>query len=166
MEICASDASRLWLRRVTITIVHKRIILWPASLLGIQNSGCREFIVPSFRLRSLRAWSGVGSTRLSQAVTYAVKRLDQIAAGIDRLQFLAQTLDHAVYGALIDVGFVAVGFIHQRATAFDHAGMAREPLQDQELRHGERHGSAHPGASPARRIQAQIAAFHLGGGRS
>src|SRR6266496_4588349 len=47
MEICASDASRLWLRRVTITIVHKRIIFmasipaWNPKFWAAASLSCR-----------------------------------------------------------------------------------------------------------------------------
>src|SRR6185312_9581901 len=57
-----------------------------------------------------------------EAVADAVKRLDHFEVVVDHLEFLAQPLDVAVDGAVVDIDLVVIGGIHQRIAALHHAG--------------------------------------------
>src|SRR5262245_29577063 len=75
--------------------------------------------------------SGPPRSDLLETVTDAVQRLDHVEGVVDGLELLAQALDVAVDGPVVDVDLVVVGRIHQGVAAFDHAGAARQRLQDE-----------------------------------
>src|SRR5262249_41564086 len=81
-----------------------------------------------------------------ETVTDAIKRLDHLEIIVDDLELLAQPLDVAVDGAVVDIDLVVIGRIHQRIAALYDAGTGRKRLQDQEFRDGERHRLVLPGA--------------------
>jgi hypothetical protein len=58
---------------------------------------------------------------------------------IHRAHLLAQPLDVAVDGAVIDIDLIVIGHVHQLIAAFHEAGTLRERLQQQEFGHGQRH---------------------------
>src|SRR5690348_4106701 len=64
---------------------------------------------------------GLASSRLASAVAVtvsdAIERLDLCELGIDDLELLAQPLDVAVDGTVVDVDVLAVGGVHQLVTA-------------------------------------------------
>src|SRR3954447_1472264 len=70
---------------------------------------------------------------LLEPIADAIQRFDHVEVVVGPLELLAQALDVAVDGAVVDVDLIVVGGIHQRIAALDHAGPARERLQDQEL---------------------------------
>ena len=78
---------------------------------------------------------------------------------VDRLELLAQALDVAVDGAVVDIDLIVVGRVHQGVAALHDAGALRQRLQDQELGHGQRHGLALPGAGVALRVHGELAAL-------
>src|SRR4051812_17699982 len=101
---------------------------------------------------------------LLEPITDAIQRFDHVEVVVGPLKLLAQALDMTVDGAVIDVNLIVVGGIHQRIAALDHAGPARQRLQDQELGDGQRDRLVLPGAGMALRVHAQQAALqHLGG---
>ena len=73
--------------------------------------------------------------RLPEAVADAVERLDHVEVLVGLLELLAQPLDVAVDGAIVDVNLVVVGRIHQRIGGLHHAGSRGQSLQDEELGH-------------------------------
>src|SRR5579871_1810354 len=93
-----------------------------------------------------------------ETVTDAIKRLNHLEIVIDDLEFLAQPLDVAVDGAVIDIDLIVIRGIHQRIAAFHNARAGRQRLQDQELGHGQRHRLVLPGTGVALRIHTQQAA--------
>src|SRR6187401_1002245 len=93
-----------------------------------------------------------------EAIADAVQRLDHLEVVVDDLELLAQPLDVAVDGAVVDIDLVVIGRIHQRVAAFHHTGPRRQRLQDQEFGHGERHRLVLPGAGMTFRIHPQKAA--------
>src|SRR5262245_17463467 len=102
-------------------------------------------------------------SHLLEPIADAVERFDHVEVVVGSLELLAQALDVAVDGAVVDVDLVVVGGIHQRVATLDHAGPAGQRLQDQELGDGERHRLVLPGAGVALRVHAQEAALeHLG----
>src|SRR5262249_38669809 len=72
-----------------------------------------------------------------ESIADAIQRFDHIEVVVGPLELLAQSLDVAVDGAVIDVDLIVIGRVHQRVAALDHAGPARERLQDQELGDGQ-----------------------------
>src|SRR5207244_1039017 len=66
-----------------------------------------------------------------ETVADAVQRLDHVEIVIGRLELLAQPLDVAVDGAVVDIDLIVVGRVHQRIAAFHDAGPARKCLQDE-----------------------------------
>src|SRR3954464_1946535 len=101
---------------------------------------------------------------LLEPIADAIERFDHVEVVVGPLELLAQALDVAVDGAVVDVDLVVVGGIHQRIAALDHAGPARERLQDKELGDRQRDRLVLPRAGMALRVHAQQAALqHLGG---
>src|SRR5438477_13029499 len=96
-----------------------------------------------------------GDLRLLEAVADTVERLDHVEAVVGLLELLAQALDVAVDGAVVDIDLVVVGRIHQGIAALHHAGALSQGVQDQELGDGEHHLLALPGAGVALRVHAQ-----------
>src|SRR5947208_13085034 len=75
---------------------------------------------------------GALKSSLFEAVADAVKGLDHLKIVVHHLELLAEPLDVAVDGAVVDIDLVVIGRIHQRITAFHHAGARRQGLQNQE----------------------------------
>src|SRR3954466_7660461 len=92
---------------------------------------------------------GEGASAFLEAIADAVERLDHFEVRIGDLELLAQPLDVAVDGAVVDIDLVVIGGVHERVAALHHAGTLRQRLQDQELGHRERDGLALPGAGVA-----------------
>src|SRR6186713_2583534 len=72
-------------------------------------------------------------SRLLEAIANAVECLDHVEVVIGLLELLAQPLDVAVDGAVVDVHLVVVGGVHQRIARLDYARASGECLQDEEL---------------------------------
>ena len=100
-----------------------------------------------------------GAQSFLEAVADAVERFDHVEVVVDGLEFLAQPLDVAVDGAVVDIDLVVVGGIHQRVAAFHHAGAGGQRLQDQEFGDGQRDRLVLPGAGVPLRVHAQLAAL-------
>src|SRR5436305_7151880 len=56
-----------------------------------------------------------------EAVADAVERLDHVEVIVGLLELLAQALDVAVNGAVVDIDLVVIGRIHQRVAPLHHA---------------------------------------------
>src|ERR1041385_6761433 len=67
---------------------------------------------------------------LLEAIADAVQRFDHVEVVVDRLELLAQPLDVAVDGAVVDVNLVVISGVHQRVPAFDNARPVREGVQN------------------------------------
>src|SRR6516165_2928293 len=70
-----------------------------------------------------------------ETVTDPVERFDHFEVVVDHLELLAQPLDVAVDGAIVDINPVVIGGIHQRVSTFHHTWARRQRLQDQEFGH-------------------------------
>src|SRR5688572_21018225 len=55
------------------------------------------------------------------AIADAIERLDGIEVVVDHLEFLAQPLDVAVYGAVVHVDLIVICGVHQIVAALDEA---------------------------------------------
>src|SRR3954449_3448524 len=75
-----------------------------------------------------------------EAVADAVEGLDHVEGVVDDLELLAQALDVAVDGTVVDIDLVVIGRVHEGVAALDDARALGERLQDQELGDGERDG--------------------------
>src|ERR1700692_1848835 len=89
-----------------------------------------------------------------ETIADAVKRLDHIEIVVAGLALLAQPLDVAVDGAVVDIDLIVVGRVHQRIAAFHHAGTAGQRLQNQKFGDGERHRLVFPGGGGGARVLA------------
>src|SRR5229473_8593232 len=89
-----------------------------------------------------------------EAVADAVKGFDHLEIVVDDLELLAQPLDVAVDGAIVDIDLIVIGSVHQGVAALHHAGARGQRLQDQELGDGERNRLVLPGAGVALGIHA------------
>src|SRR4051794_23418024 len=76
---------------------------------------------------------GRGALTVAVAVSDAIKRLDLREIVVGRLELLAQPLDVAVDGAVVDVDVFAVGGVHQLVAALDVPRPERQRLEDEEL---------------------------------
>src|ERR1700674_3947800 len=103
--------------------------------------------------------AGDAGSALLEAVADTIERFDHLEVVVHRLELLAQALDVAVDGAVVDVDLVVVGRVHERVPALHHAWPRRQRLQDEELGHRQRHRVALPGAGVAFWVHAQIAAL-------
>src|SRR5215204_1341837 len=122
----------------------------------------------SVRSKCCDALSSAGSlaaaSHLLEAITDAIERLDHVEVIIGLFKFLAQALDMAVDGTVVDIDLIVVSRIHESVAAFHHTGAARQRLQDQEFGDGKRDRLVLPGAGVALRVHTQQSAFqHLGG---
>src|SRR4029079_13571886 len=88
-----------------------------------------------------------GRSKLLEAVTDPVERLDHVEIIVDGFELLAQPLDVAVDGAVVDIDLIVVGGIHQGVAAFHHAGAGGQRLQDQEFGNRQCDRLVFPGAS-------------------
>src|SRR5579875_811107 len=79
------------------------------------------------------------ATSLLEAIADAVQRLDHLEVLVHELEFLAQPLDMAVDGAVVDIDLIVIGGVHQRIAALHDAWPLRQRLQDQEFGNGQRH---------------------------
>src|ERR1700749_3556547 len=68
-----------------------------------------------------------------ETVSDAVQRLDHLEIVAHHLELLAQPLDVAVDGSVVDIDLVVIGRVHQRVAALHHTRARRQRLQDQEL---------------------------------
>src|SRR5216684_7398458 len=89
-----------------------------------------------------------------EAVADAVQGFDHLEIVVHDLELLAQPLDVAVDGAIVDIDLVVIGRVHQGVAAFHDAGAGGQRLQDQKFRHGQRHRLVLPGAGMTLRIHA------------
>src|SRR5436190_3559695 len=94
-----------------------------------------------------------GDLRLLEAVADTVERLDHVEAVVGLLELLAQALDVAVDGAVVDVDLVVVGRIHQRIARLHHAGSRGQRLQNEKLGHRQHHRMVVPVAGVTLRIE-------------
>src|SRR6202035_2809626 len=90
-----------------------------------------------------------------KTIADAVQRLDHIEIVVAGLELLAQPLDVAVDGPVVDIDLIIIGRIHQRVAAFDNAGTAGQRLQNEKFGDGERHRLVLPGAGVALRVHAK-----------
>src|SRR5215467_6703333 len=67
------------------------------------------------------------------AVSDTIECLDLDELRIDDLELLAQPLDVAVDGAVVDIDVLAIGGVHQLVAALDVPGAGGERFQDEEL---------------------------------
>src|SRR3954462_10383220 len=67
---------------------------------------------------------------LLEAIADAVQRFDHVEVVVDHLEFLAQPLDVAVDGAIIDVDLVVVGRVHQCIPALYNARAVGEGVEN------------------------------------
>src|SRR3954462_3684871 len=67
---------------------------------------------------------------LLEAIAHAVQRFDHVEVVVDHLEFLAQPLDVAVDGAVVDVDLVIIGGVHQCIPALYNAGTVGKGVED------------------------------------
>src|SRR5262245_33352267 len=142
------------------------LLIWAAELEMLRFSVSRAPVPkrdPSMGQPSL-SWR----LRLLEAVADAVERLDHVEIVVRLLELLAQPLDVAVDGAIVDIDLVVVGSVHERVARLYYTRARGERLQDQELGYRQHHGVPVPVASVALGIEPQLAPLeHAGrfGGR-
>src|SRR5689334_14764838 len=78
---------------------------------------------------------------------------------VNHLEFLAQPLDVAVDGAIVDVNLIVVSGIHQRIATLNHTGTGGQCLEDKKLGDRQSYGLAFPGARMPLGIHAQLPAL-------
>src|SRR6187401_1979697 len=109
---------------------------------GFRTTSCSKLLESNtFRIGSLRSKNIVIEARASpgrqfnaspgscqtgsgflEAVADTVQGLDHVEVVVGDLELLAQPLDVAVDGAIVDIDLVVIGCVHQRVAAFHHAG--------------------------------------------
>src|ERR1700722_1976413 len=104
------------------------------------QKGCPRCLSRSHTTSSQRPRHTVGKPRMTpasgflEAVSDPVQRFDHFEFVVHDLELLAQPLDVAVDGAIVDVNLVVIGRIHQGVAALDDAGPRGERLKDQKFR--------------------------------
>src|SRR5476649_2687345 len=98
------------------------------------------------RMRQVRAEKCGKRPLFAITIADAIQRLDGVEIVGHRLELLAQPLDVAVDGAVVDIDLVVIGRVHQTVAAFDKAGTLRQRLQDQEFSDRQPDRLALPGA--------------------
>src|SRR6185437_2527491 len=74
------------------------------------------------------AAAGRGSA-VAVAISDAIKRFDLREACVYGLEFLAQALDVAVDGAIVDIDVLAIGAVHELVPALHMAGPQRQRFE-------------------------------------
>src|SRR3546814_767411 len=134
-----------------------------ALVTGVQTCALPIYMVLPCPSRSAARWPpALPELRLAVAIADAIERLDLLEAVIDVAELLAQPLDVAVDGAVVDIDGLAVGRVHELVAVLNMARPLRQRLQDQELGHGKADAPALPGAEMARRVQRQLAEHQRG----
>src|SRR6185437_7690784 len=105
------------------------------------------------------AAGGACGSVVAVAIAHPIEGFDLAEGLIDRLELLAQALDVAVDGPVIDVDMLAIGAVHELVAALDVSGAKRERFKDQEFGDGQIDIGAMPGALMARRVEHEIAAL-------
>src|SRR3546814_10319537 len=83
--------------------------------------------------RSAARWPpALPELRLAVAIADAIERLDLLEAVIDVAELLAQPLDVAVDGAVVDIDGLAVGRVHELVAVLNMARPLRQRLQRSE----------------------------------
>src|SRR3546814_423876 len=142
-----------------------------ALVTGVQTcalpiwAGGRNMPVPCPSRPPALASAGRPALCLPVAVTDAIERFDLLEVVVDVAELLAQPLDVAVDGAVVDIDGLAVGRIHQLVAVLHVARPLGQRLQDEELGDGQADALALPRAEMARRIQRQFAAHQRRLGR-
>src|SRR5579862_5837317 len=67
-----------------------------------------------------------GASRFLETIADAIERLDHLKVVVHDLELLAQALDVAVDGAVVDIDLIVIGRVHERVAAFHHAGSGGE----------------------------------------
>src|SRR3569832_2041451 len=93
-----------------------------------------------------------------ETVSDPVESLDHLEFVVDDFELLAQPLDVAVDGAVVDINLVVVSSVHQRVAALADARARGERLQNEKFRYRECDRLVLPRASVALRVHAQEAA--------
>src|ERR1700736_3715877 len=127
-------------------VVSTRSLEGPASLHLTPDAHGRQRPKP----RGVRLTSG-----FLEAITHAIEGFDHLEIVIHDLEFLAQPLDVAVDGAVIDIDLIVISRIHQGVAAFYHAGTGGQGLQDQKFGHRQRDRLVLPGAGMTFRVHPQ-----------
>src|SRR5690242_12507364 len=89
--------------------------------------------------------AGRGSA-VAVAISDAIKRFDLRESCIYCLELLAQPLDVAVDGAIVDIDVLAISAVHELVAALDVAGAQRQRFEDEEFGDGEVDIDAAPAA--------------------
>ena len=92
-------------------------------------------------------------------ITYAVERLDHIEVDVASLEFLAEPLDVAIDGPVVDIDLVVVCRIHQGIAAFHNSRPTSQRLQDEKFGDCERDRHVFPRAGVALRVHTQQSAL-------
>src|SRR5271167_4861110 len=94
-----------------------------------------------------------------EAISDAIEGFDHLEFRLDHLELLAQPLDVAVDGAIVDIHLIVIRRVHQRVAALDHAGTCRQGLQNEKLGHRQRYRRIVPSAGMTLRVHLQSAAL-------
>src|SRR6516162_10851218 len=98
--------------RSTLSAVRSSTLSFPAHLSRPRPSLAHRFgFSHQFRLRR----DAADGTRLFlEPVAHSVKRLDHVEVVVGLLELLAQALDVAVNGTVVDIDLIVIGGVHQR----------------------------------------------------
>src|SRR5260221_8822958 len=105
------------------------------------------------------AAAGRGSA-VAVAISDTIEGFDMRESRVYCLELLAQPLDVAVDGAIVDIDVLAIGAINELVAALNVAGAQRQRLEDEELGDGEIDIDATPAALVPRRVEHELAALH------
>src|ERR1700727_3048089 len=94
-----------------------------------------------------------------ESVADAVEGLDHFEIRLDHLELLAQPLDVAVDGAIVNIHLIVISRIHQSIAALDDTRSGRQRLENKKLRDRQGHRGIVPSAGMTLRIHLQPAAF-------
>src|SRR5260221_1825407 len=78
-----------------------------------------------------------GSSRLVEAISDPVERIDRVETRVDGAELAPDALDVAVDGAVVDIDIIAIGDVEQLVARFYDAWPLGERFQDHELGHGQ-----------------------------
>jgi hypothetical protein len=88
-------------------------------------------------------------------IAHTIQRLDHIEVDVASLEFLAQPLDVAIDGSVVDIHLVVVSSIHQGVAAFHDPRSTRQRLQDEKFGDCESYRRVFPCAGVALRVHTQ-----------
>src|SRR5574338_652097 len=122
-----------------------------------KNSSPAKFQMKMMRAMRERRIARKSPSGFVVPVADAIEGFDRVERVVDVAEFLAEPLDVAVDGSVVDIDLIIIGRVHQLVAALHVTRALGQRLEDEEFRHREAHLFALPGAGVTVGIEREFA---------